>query len=79
MKYLVLSAFLLLINLVYSSWSTHVSKEYVKGLKTYKNEVEKNLKLKSQIESKINYTNTKEYARKAGFISINWDKVVILK
>lgn len=79
MKYIALSAFLLIANLLYSSWSTHISKQYVKSLRDYKDEVEKNLKLKSQIEGKINYANTKDYAKKAGFISINWDKVLIME
>ncbi len=79
MRYLVYSVLLIAVNLFYSSWSTHVSRQYARGFRDYRNEVERNLKLKAQIEGRINYNNAREYASKRGFIPIDWDNVLIVK
>ena len=78
MKYLALSLFLIVLNLLYSSWSIHIFKEYAKSFKSYKRETEKNLKLKAQIEGMVNYTSAKDYANSKGFTPIDWNKVTLV-
>ena len=78
MKYIALSLFLIVLNFLYSSWSIHTFKEYAKSFKSYRREVEKNLKLIAQIEGMVNYTSAKDYANSKGFTPIDWNKVTLV-
>ncbi len=79
MKYIMLSALLLLVNLLYSAYSINLSKTYAKKVSELKREKERSLILKAQTEEHINYKTAKEYAQSAGFRPIDWSKVKVVK
>ncbi|GBC88884.1 hypothetical protein HRbin13_01016 [bacterium HR13] len=79
MKYLVVSLLLIALNLIYSAYALKTSKEYAKKLAELRNQTERQLKLRAEIDRRINYSTAKAYAREDAFIPIDWSKVRILK
>ncbi|RMH80195.1 MAG: hypothetical protein D6674_04970 [Acidobacteria bacterium] len=79
MRYLVAGIFLLIVNLIYSSYAIHVSKDYAKKLSQLKQEKDKHLKIKAQIEKSVNYTSVKSYVEKTGFNPIDWSQVRVIR
>lgn len=79
MKYILLSALLLLANLLYSAYSINLSKNYAEKVRELKREKERYLTLKAQIEQQINYKTVKEYVQSAGFKPVDWSKIKVVK
>ncbi len=79
MKYFVGFITLMLANLLYSSYTIKVSKDYTKKVSMLKQEKEKNMKLKALIEKEVNYKTAKEYTNKAGYITVDWSKVRVVR
>lgn len=79
MKYLMVSLILLFFNLLYSAYALKTSKEYAKKLSELRSQSERYLKLKAEIDSKINYSTAKNYARNDAFTPVDWSRISILK
>ncbi len=79
MRYFLISVLLLVINLMYASYAIKVSKEYTKKLSELRLQKERELKSNAEIEERINYSVAKEYARRNGFVPIDWRRVRIVE
>lgn len=79
MKYLIASALLLLLNLLYSAYSLNVAKDYARKVYELKKEKEKALTIKAQIESYVNYATVKRYAESVGLVPVDWSRVKVVK
>jgi hypothetical protein len=75
MRYMVLSVFLIALNLLYSAYAIKFSKEYVQKTMELKKESERNLLLKVKYANLINYTKAKKWSVEKGFVPVNWEKV----
>jgi archaellum component FlaF (FlaF/FlaG flagellin family) len=75
MRYIVLSAFLIVLNLLYSAYAIKFSKEYVQKTTELKKESERNLLLKVKYANLINYTKAKKWSVERGFVPVDWEKV----
>ncbi|MEZ0361091.1 MAG: hypothetical protein ABWK04_04210 [Hydrogenobacter sp.] len=79
MRYIVISLVLVVANLLYSAYALKTSKDYAKKLAQLRAQMERQLKLRAEIEKLVNYATAKNYAKADGFIPIDWGKVKILK
>jgi len=75
MKYIVLSVFLIALNLIYSAYAIKFSREYVQKTMELKKEYERNLLLKVRYANLINYTKAKKWSIERGFVPVDWEKV----
>jgi hypothetical protein len=75
MGYIVLSVFLIALNLLYSAYAIKFSKEYVQKTMELKKESERNLLLKVKYANLINYTKAKKWSVEKGFVPVDWKKV----
>jgi hypothetical protein len=75
MRYIVLSVFLIALNLLYSAYAIKFSKEYVQKTTELKKESERNLLLKVKYANLINYTKAKKWSVERGFVPVDWEKV----
>jgi len=75
MRYIVLSVFLIALNLLYSAFAIKFSREYVQKTMELKKESERNLLLKVKYANLINYTKAKKWSVEKGFVPIDWGKV----
>ncbi|MGC8852937.1 MAG: hypothetical protein ACP5P0_04970 [Hydrogenobacter sp.] len=79
MRYLIVSLLLLFLNLLYSAYAIKTSKDYAKKLSELKGHLERQLRIKAEIESKINYSTAKNYAKKGAFTPVDWSRISILQ
>ncbi len=79
MKYLIWAFLLLLFNLLYSSYSLNVARDYAKKVSELKREKERSLTLKAEIEKHINYKTVKSYAKSSGLSPIDWSRIKVVK
>ncbi|WPM31572.1 hypothetical protein IAE16_07035 [Hydrogenobacter sp. T-2] len=79
MKYLILASLLLMFNLLYSSYSLNVARDYAKKVSELKREKERSLTLKAEIEKHINYKTVKSYAESSGLSPIDWSRIKVVK
>jgi len=75
MRYIVLSAFLIALNLLYSAFAIKFSREYVQKTMELKKESERNLLLRVKYANLINYTKAKKWSVEKGFVPVDWEKV----
>jgi len=75
MRYIVLSVFLIALNLLYSAFAIKFSREYVQKTTELKKESERNLLLKVKYANLINYTKAKKWSVENGFVPVDWEKV----
>jgi hypothetical protein len=75
MRYIVLSVFLIALNLLYSAFAIKFSREYVQKTMELKKESERNLLLKVKYANLINYTKAKKWSTENGFVPVDWEKV----
>jgi hypothetical protein len=75
MRYIVLSVFLIALNLIYSAYAIKFSREYVQKTMELKKESERNLLLKVKYAKLINYTKAKKWSVEKGFVPVDWEKV----
>ena len=75
MRYIVLSVFLIALNLLYSAFAIKFSREYVQKTTELKKGSERNLLLKVKYANLINYTKAKKWSVEKGFVPVNWEKV----
>jgi len=75
MRYIVLSVFLIALNLLYSAFAIKFSREYVQKTMELKKESERNLLLKVKYANLINYTKAKKWSVEKGFVPVDWEKV----
>jgi hypothetical protein len=75
MRYMVLSVFLIALNLLYSAYAIKFSKEYVQKTMELKKGSERNLLLKVKYANLINYTKAKKWSVEKGFVPVDWEKV----
>jgi pentose-5-phosphate-3-epimerase len=79
MKYLIVSLMLLFLNLLYSAYALKTSKEYAQKLSELRSQSERYLKLKAEIDGKVNYSTAKDYAKDDAFVPVDWSRISILK
>jgi hypothetical protein len=75
MRYIVLSVFLIALNLLYSAYAIKFSREYVQKTTELKKGSERNLLLKVKYANLINYTKAKKWSVEKGFVPVDWEKV----
>jgi hypothetical protein len=75
MRYIVLSVFLIALNLLYSAFAIKFSREYVQKTMELKKESERNLLLRVKYANLINYTKAKKWSVEKGFVPVDWEKV----
>jgi hypothetical protein len=75
MRYIVLSVFLIALNLLYSAYAIKFSREYVQKTTELKKESERNLLLRVKYANLINYTKAKKWSVEKGFVPVDWEKV----
>jgi hypothetical protein len=75
MRYIVLSVFLIALNLLYSAFAIKFSREYVQKTIELKKESERNLLLRVKYANLINYTKAKKWSVEKGFVPVDWEKV----
>jgi hypothetical protein len=75
MRYIVLSVFLIALNLLYSAYTIKFSREYVQKTMELKKESERNLLLRVKYANLINYTKAKKWSVEKGFVPVDWEKV----
>jgi hypothetical protein len=75
MRYIVLSVFLIALNLLYSAYAIKFSREYVQKTMELKKGSERNLLLKVKYANLINYTKAKKWSVEKGFVPVDWEKV----
>ncbi|SHK42361.1 hypothetical protein [Thermocrinis minervae] len=79
MKYIVLSIFLFVVNLLYSTYALRTSNMYSEKLRRLQKERDTHLLLSSRIESLVGYKSLQEFAKVHGFKPVDWGDVSFLQ
>lgn len=79
MKLYFLSAILLILNIIYSSFALKVAREHAQKVSLLKQQIELQSKLRLEIQSYINYKTARDYAIRKKYISIDWNRVKLLE
>lgn len=73
-----LSVSLLVGNMLFSSYSIKLLKEYSAKLSEYRKLKEENLELRAKIEKELNLKDLERYALRKGFKPFRWEEFVLI-
>ncbi|MCS7084071.1 MAG: hypothetical protein NZL90_03690 [Aquificaceae bacterium] len=79
MRLYFISAILLILNVIYSSFALKVAREHAKKVSLLKQQIELQSKLRLEIQSYINYKTARDYANRKRYVSIDWNRVKLLE